>query len=110
MPTARYANVQYKKRWAKGDSLMIKLTVADFEASLSQILSQVEQGEEVIITREGKAIAKLSTIDQELIDCSSVRGKTKGKLKSRSQLRNTQQIATTSSLETLQTLRSEARY
>ncbi|MFB2892238.1 type II toxin-antitoxin system Phd/YefM family antitoxin [Aerosakkonemataceae cyanobacterium BLCC-F50] len=89
---------------------MIKLTVADFEASLSQILSQVEQGEEVIITREGKAIAKLCTIDQESIDCSSVRGKIKGKLKSRSQLRKSQPIATTSSLETLQTLRSEARY
>jgi prevent-host-death family protein len=89
---------------------MIKLTVADFEASLSPILSQVEQGEEVIITREGKAIAKLSTIDRELIDCSSVGGKIKGKLKSRFQLRNTQPIATTSSLETLQTLRSEARY
>jgi len=89
---------------------MIKLTVADFEASLSQILTQVERGEEVIITREGKAIAKLSTIDQELINLSTVHGTTKGKLKSRSQLRNTQPIATTSSLETLQTLRSEARY
>ncbi|MCL1471011.1 type II toxin-antitoxin system Phd/YefM family antitoxin [Argonema antarcticum] len=89
---------------------MIELSVADFEASLNQILSQVERGEEVIITRQGKAIAKLSTIGQELIDRSNVPGKIKGKLKSRSQLRRTQPIAATSSLETLQTLRSEARY
>ncbi len=41
---------------------MIELSVTDFQARMNQILNQVERGEEVIITRQGKAIAKLSTI------------------------------------------------
>lgn len=66
---------------------------------LMQILSQVEQGEEVIILRQGQAIARLSPIRQ-----------VRNSLKSRAQLRSSQPLAASNSFNTLQSLRNEARY
>lgn len=45
---------------------MMEINVTEAETKLNQILSQVEQGEEVIITRQGKQIACLSPIQQAL--------------------------------------------
>jgi prevent-host-death family protein len=44
----------------------LEINIAEAQSHLSQILSQVEQGEEVIIIREGKAIARLSPIYKNL--------------------------------------------
>ncbi len=78
---------------------MLEINIAEAQSHLSQILSQVEQGEEVIITRGGKAIARLSPIYKNLQP-----------LTSRTHLRASQPLMCTSSLETLLSLRDEARY
>ncbi len=67
--------------------------------TLNQLLSQVEQGEEVTINRQGKPVARLLTIL-----------KTSRPLSSRLELRSFQPLQRESSLETLQSLRREARY
>ncbi len=67
--------------------------------TLNQLLSQVEQGEEVTINRQGKPVARLLTIL-----------KTSRPLSSRLELRSFQPLQRDSSLETLQSLRREARY
>jgi len=41
---------------------MSTVTVADAKAHLSELLDRVEAGEEVVITRRGKAIARLSSV------------------------------------------------
>ena len=67
--------------------------------TLNQLLSQVEQGEEVTINRQGKPVARLLTIL-----------KTSRPLSSRLELRSFQPLQRDSSLETLQSLHREARY
>ncbi len=78
---------------------MLEINIVEAQSHLSQILTQVEQGEEIIITREGKAIARLSPIYKNLQP-----------LTSRADLRASQPLMCTNSLETLQSLRDEARY
>ena len=41
---------------------MSTISVADAKAHLSELLDRVEAGEEVVITRRGKAIARLSSV------------------------------------------------
>jgi len=41
---------------------MSTISVAEAKAHLSELLDRVEAGEEVIITRRGKAIARLSSV------------------------------------------------
>ena len=77
----------------------MEVSVSEVQKRLSQLLSQVEKGEEIIITREGRAIARLSPM-----------GQTKRCLSSRAQLRASQPLAKTSSMEILQSLRTEVRY
>ncbi len=77
----------------------MEVSVSEVQKKLSQLLSQVEKGEEFIITREGQAIARLSPM-----------GQTKRCLSSRAQLRASQPLAKTSSMEILQSLRTEVRY
>lgn len=77
----------------------MEVSVSEVQMRLSQLLNQVEQGEEIIITREGLAIARLSPM-----------GQTKRCLSSHAQLRASQPLAKTSSVEILQNLRTEARY
>jgi prevent-host-death family protein len=45
---------------------MTEVTVAEAKAHLSQLLDRVEQGEEVVITRRGKPVARVSSIQRKL--------------------------------------------
>jgi prevent-host-death family protein len=42
---------------------MSTISVAEAKAHLSELLDRVEAGEEVVITRRGKAIARLSSVE-----------------------------------------------
>ena len=80
-------------------SMMLEIAIGETEITLNQLLSQVEQGEEVTITRQGKPVARLLPIQQNSRPLSS-----------RIELRASQPLQKESSLETLQNLRHEARY
>ena len=43
---------------------MSTVTVADAKARLSDLLAQVEAGEEVVITRRGQPVARLSHVEK----------------------------------------------
>lgn len=55
------------------------ITVGAFDAELSSLLDRVEQGEEVLITRHGKAVARLvpaadrARIDEAIAELKRVR-------------------------------------
>jgi len=76
-----------------------EIDVAKTATSLNQLLCQLEQEGEILLTRQGEPIARILPIP-----------KTKHPLRSRSDLRSAQTKSQTSSLDTLQTLRKEARY
>lgn len=77
------------------------VNIADIEGTLTELLTKVELGKEVIITRDGEAIAKLSPIPRQL---------PRRPLTSHADLRARQTLSKTSTLETLQALRREERY
>ena len=55
---------------------MPTISVADAKAHLSELLDRVEAGEEVVITRRGKAIARLSSVEptrQPLVSLADLR-------------------------------------
>ena len=79
--------------------MMLEIAIGETEITLNQLLSQVEQGEEVTITRQGKPVARLLPIQ-----------KTSRPLSSRIELRASQPLQKVNSLEILQRLRHEARY
>ena len=79
--------------------MMLEIAIGETEITLNQLLSQVEQGEEVTITRQGKPVARLLPIQ-----------KISRPLSSRIELRESQPLQKESSLEILQRLRHEARY
>ncbi|MEM9276020.1 MAG: type II toxin-antitoxin system prevent-host-death family antitoxin [Cyanobacteria bacterium P01_F01_bin.143] len=79
--------------------MILEIGIDETEVTLNQLLSQVEQGEEVTITRQGEPVARLLPIQ-----------KTSRPLASRIELREAQPLQKESSLETLQSLRHEARY
>lgn len=76
-----------------------KIDVAETATSLNQLLCQLEQEGEILLTRQGEPIARILPIP-----------KTKHSLRSRSDLRSAQTKSQASSLDTLQMLRKEARY
>jgi prevent-host-death family protein len=71
----------------------------DTSVTISQLINQVENGEEVIIIRHGKPIARLSPVSH-----------IPRPLPSRAELRATQPQTSISNLEIIQSLREEARY
>lgn len=71
----------------------------DASVTISQLVNQVENGEEVMIIRHGKPIARLSPMSHITRP-----------LPSRAELRATQSQPSTSNLEIIQSLREEARY
>lgn len=79
--------------------MMLEIAIDETEITLNQLLNQVEQGEEVTITRQGKPVARLLPIQ-----------KTSRPLSSRIELRASQSLQKESSLVILQRLRHEARY
>lgn len=45
---------------------MTEVSVAEAKARLSELLDRVERGEELVITRRGKPVAKLSGVKRKL--------------------------------------------
>lgn len=78
---------------------MLEVDITNTSVTINQLLNQVKNGEEVIIIRHGKAIARLL-----------VMSRTPRPLTSRQELRATQPQTLTSNLEIIQSLRQEARY
>ncbi|MBW4603704.1 MAG: hypothetical protein KME29_30090 [Calothrix sp. FI2-JRJ7] len=78
---------------------MLKVDADNTSITINQLLNQFEDGEEVVILRHGQPIARLSPISH-----------TRRPLPSRAALRATQPLASTSSIEIIQSLRDEARY
>ena len=79
--------------------MRLEIAISETEITLNQLLSQVEPGEEVTITRQGKPVARLLPIQ-----------KTSRPLSSRIELIATQPLQKNSSLETLKSLGYEAGY
>lgn len=52
---------------------MATVSVAEAKARLSEILSKVEGGEEVIITRRGEPIARIASLKKTLKPLSSLK-------------------------------------
>jgi antitoxin (DNA-binding transcriptional repressor) of toxin-antitoxin stability system len=78
---------------------MLEIDIAYTSVTLSQLLHQVETGEEMLLLRYGKPIARLSAVSLN-----------PQPLASHKELRDAQSQTTISSLQTLQSLRREARY
>ena len=78
---------------------MLKVDVANTDLTIDQLLNQVENGEEVVFLRHGKPIARLSALSNQ-----------PRPLASRRELRASQPQTSISTLETIQSLRQEARY
>ena len=78
---------------------MIEVDITNTSITVNQLLHQLETGEEVLLIRQGKAIARLTTL-------SSI----SQPLASRKELRAAQSQTAVSTLQTLQSLRQEARY
>jgi antitoxin (DNA-binding transcriptional repressor) of toxin-antitoxin stability system len=78
---------------------MLEVDITNTSVSVNQLLNQIDNGEEVMIIRHGKPIAKVSPMSY-----------TRRPLSSRRELRSTQPETSTSNLEIIQTLRQEARY
>ena len=53
---------------------MATVSVAEAKARLSEILSQVEGGEEIIINRRGEPIARIASLKKTLKPLSSLKG------------------------------------
>jgi len=51
---------------------MRNVSVAEAKAKLSEILDNVEKGEEVVITRRGRPMARLAAFDKPLKPVSSL--------------------------------------
>jgi antitoxin (DNA-binding transcriptional repressor) of toxin-antitoxin stability system len=86
---------------------MLEVDISNSAITLGQLLNEVEHGNDIIIIRNGQAIAQLSSVQQFATRETAT---SHHPLSSRHSLRALQPPATTSSLETLQTLRQEVRY
>lgn len=80
---------------------MNTVSVAEAKAHLSELLNQVEAGEEIVITRRGQPIARLAPERKSLNPLP---------LPSLAEFRASQPDSQTSSLDILLALRQEARY
>jgi prevent-host-death family protein len=80
----------------------LSVSVADAKARLSEILDRVEAGEEVVITRRGKAVARLRPEQKPAgsrIDLDKLR-----------ELRESMPMAKTPAGEFIRKMRDEERY
>ncbi len=78
---------------------MLEINVKEARSNLSSILDRVEKGEEIVITRRGKRIARISNIDNKPTP-----------LKSLKQFRNKISIKGTSLSQTVINQRENERY
>jgi prevent-host-death family protein len=77
---------------------MHTITVADAKAHLSELLGRIENGEEIVITRRGKPVARLTAVEPA-----------KQPVKSLAEFRRSIQQPRTPATEVLTALRDEAR-
>ncbi len=77
---------------------MHTITVADAKAHLSELLGRIENGEEIVITRRGKPVARLTAVEPA-----------KQPVKSLAEFRDSIQQPRTPATEVLTALRDEAR-
>lgn len=77
---------------------MSTITVADAKAHLSELLSRIENGEEIVITRRGKPVARLTPMEPA-----------KQPVKSLADFRNSIRQTRTPATEVLTALRDEER-
>jgi prevent-host-death family protein len=75
---------------------MLNISVTEFESHFNQILNQVETGEEIMITRLGKPIIRLSAVK-----------KTLKPLQSSAEFRAMLPMSKTSSVEIIRQIRDE---
>jgi prevent-host-death family protein len=77
------------------------VTVAEAKAHLSELLNRVERGEEVVITRRGKPVAKVTSTERRRrpIDFEAIRA-----------LRESMPLQTESAGDFMRRLRDEERY
>ena len=59
---------------------MATIGLAEAKSKLSELVEQVERGEEVIISRYGKAVAKIVPVPRPKVDRSAAFGALRGKL------------------------------
>jgi prevent-host-death family protein len=80
---------------------MTEVSVAQAKAHLSELLDRVERGEELLITRRGKPVARVSAVQQQLepIDFEAIRA-----------LRETMPMQTESAGDFMRRIRDEERY
>ncbi len=78
------------------------VSVAEAKSHLSEILDRVEAGEEVVITRRGKAVARLKPERR--------RAPTETDFEKLRELRNSMPMATVSAGELIRQMRDEERY
>lgn len=78
---------------------MLKIDIAHTSVTLSQLLHQIETGEAMLLLRHGRPISRLSAVPHN-----------PQPLGSHQDLRAAQSQTTIGSLQTLQSLRQEARY
>jgi prevent-host-death family protein len=76
---------------------MRNVSVAEAKAKLSEILDNVENGEEVIITRRGRPLARLAAFDKPLKPMISL-----------ARFRATMPVAKTPAAKTIRRIRDEA--
>ncbi|SEH06444.1 type II toxin-antitoxin system Phd/YefM family antitoxin [Candidatus Venteria ishoeyi] len=80
---------------------MRTISLAEAKTHLSELLNQAEIGEEIIITRHGRPVAKLAGISKTIKPFPFTELET---------LRNAQPKAKNDSVSLLQSLREESRY
>jgi prevent-host-death family protein len=64
----------------KTADIKTSIGVAEAKARLSELVDQVERGGEVVLSRYGKAVAKIVPVEQPKIDRSGIFGCMKGKI------------------------------
>ena len=77
---------------------MYTINVADAKAHLSELLGRIESGEEIVITRRGKPVARLTAVEPA-----------KEPVKSLEKFRNSIRQPRTPATEVLTTLRDQER-
>jgi prevent-host-death family protein len=78
---------------------MLEINVKEVRSNLSSILDKVEKGEDIVITRRGKRVAKISNLDDNPIP-----------LRSLMKFRENIQIKGSSLSQTVVSQREEERY
>lgn len=81
--------------------MMTTVSVAEAKAQLSALLDRVERGEEVVITRRGRSVARLSAVERRLepIDFVAIRA-----------VREATPLQSENAEEVIRGLRDNARY